>query len=299
MRYVMMRWQVALPWLILVAMMAAPAAAQTQDQARARKHFVLAQAHEKNGDYAEAAVQYVEAYKYFPSPEFFYNAGRAYELGGDAAKAVEHYERYIALDPNGRAVANARLSIEKLKPQIVAPPPEPRAPDTAPAPPETKPDTEAEPAGQTKEPAQEPTDVPSATGSTGVSEGSGASVTAVSVGATEGSGTLRIAGLSVAGVGLVAAAVGVKFALDASRLSDEIEGVDDQWTREDFAKFDEGERARTLSIAFTGIGVAALVAGGSLYLWGRSASTTEERRQTSMVPLISPDSAGFVVTRRF
>ena len=106
----MTRWQVALPWLILAATMAAPAAAQTQDQARARKHFVLAQAHEKNGDYAEAAVQYVEAYKYFPSPEFFYNAGRAYELGGDAAKAVEHYERYIALDPNGRAVANARVS---------------------------------------------------------------------------------------------------------------------------------------------------------------------------------------------
>lgn len=295
----MTRWHVALPCLILAVTLAAPATAQTQDQARARKHFVLAQAHEKNGDYAEAAAQYVDAYKYFASPEFFYNAGRAYELGGDAAKAVEHYERYISLDPNGRAVATARASIEKLKPQIVVPPPRPSEPEPAPAASETKPDTGAKPDEQTKEPDQELKNESSEAGGSGASEGAGTAVTASGPAAAEGSGTLRIAGLSTAGVGLVAIAVGVKFALDASSLSGQIEGVDDQWTREDLAKFDEGERARTLSIAFTGIGVAALVAGGSLYLWSRSGSGNEERSQTSMSPLITPDSAGFVVTGRF
>lgn len=293
----MTRWRVALPWLILVAMVTAPAAAQTQDQAQARKHFVLAQAHEKNGDFTKAAAEYVEAYKYFASPEFFYNAGRAYELGGDAARAVEHYERYVALDPDGRAAATARAAIARLKPQLPEQPASTR-PEVSAAKP-SEPDATERPAEERPEPKQESEVSPSTAGDTGGSgsELGDSAVTATSPVANKGSGSLRITGLSLAGVGLVAAAVGIKFASDASRLSGEIEGVSDQWTKQDLAKFDEGERARTLSIAFMGIGVAALVAGGSLYLWGRSAS--EELQQTSMTPLLSPGSAGFVVTHRF
>lgn len=294
----MTRWHVALSWLMLVALVAAPAAAQTQDQARARKHFVLAQAHEKNGDYAEAAAEYIEAYRHFSSPEFFYNAGRAYELGGDAAKAVEHYERYLALDPGGRAAANARASIEKLKPLIVVQPP-PRQPEPA-APEAAEPGATEKPAGEAGETPEAGPDASAAPGPDDTAaSGSGEAAVAAGPAPEQGSGTLRIAGLSLAGAGLLATVVGVKFAMDASSLSDEIEGVDGQWTRDDLAKFDEGERARTMSLVFTGVGVAAIVAGGSLYLWGRSSGTTEERRQTSMTPLLTPGSAGFVVTGRF
>ncbi|ACY13588.1 hypothetical protein [Haliangium ochraceum] len=305
-----MRLRAAFLVLCFLALNSSPILAQAQDKELARKHFVLAQAHEQNGDYAQAAVEYLEAYEYFASPEFFYNAGRAYELGGEAAKAVEHYERYMALDPNGRAVSAAQAAIAKLKPQIQAqePPPSERAAGTI-----QKPSPEAEQkAGG--EPGENTPDVEagveSATASgneTGSEAGgglptrseSGLEVTPAGRESSEGSRPLRITGLAVAGAGLLATAVGVKFALDASRLSNELESVDDKWTRDDLAKFDEGERARTLSLTFTGIGVAALVAGGSLYLWGRSAATAEERAQTAMQPLISADTIGFAVSRRF
>lgn len=305
-----MRWY-AIPLVFVIMGMAATSVeAQKQDETRAREHFIAAQAHEEQGAYEAAALEYLQAYEYFPSPEFFFNAGRAYELHGDPARAVEYYERYIALEPNGRAVDSARAAIVKLKPQVeaeqrLAEEPgvhastsETRTHDTTEAP-VAEPDQARDGADEQSEPVGET--VPNLEGGETDSPESRTAGNAMAVRAPrdEGSRSVRIAGMVAAGVGLVATAVGVKYAMDASRLSDEIENVQDQWTDQNLAKFDEGERARTMSITLTGIGIAALLAGGGLYFWGRGDGSADAPERTSLLPVISPNGTGFVVTRRF
>jgi hypothetical protein len=117
--------------------------------------------------------------------------------------------------------------------------------------------------------------------------------------------TLRIAGIASAGVGVIALAAGVKFGLDASRLSDELdeEGQrlaesDEPWTDELLAKQDEGESARTKMIVFTAAGAVAIAAGAGLYILGSSKESGGEAA-LAITPVLGPDAAGWAAVGRF
>ena len=136
-------------------------------------------------------------------------------------------------------------------------------------------------------------------------EPSGMGEEKVSSGGASGRG-LRIAGLSAAGVGLLSIAIGVKFGLDARSLESELDDEGDRlndaglpWTEAFLDKQAEGDSAEKKFIIFTAVGGAAIVAGGVLYVLGRSAANDESERAVAITPTLGPDSAGWAISGSF
>jgi tetratricopeptide (TPR) repeat protein len=53
-----------------------------------------------------------------PSPALIYHLAQAYRLKGDRAKALEHYERYLEIAPDGAAASACHAQIEKLRDDV-------------------------------------------------------------------------------------------------------------------------------------------------------------------------------------
>lgn len=53
-----------------------------------------------------------------PTPELVYHVAQAYRLKGDRARALEHYERYLEVAPDGAAANACRAQIEKLRDDV-------------------------------------------------------------------------------------------------------------------------------------------------------------------------------------
>ncbi len=77
----------------------------------------------------DAANAFIEAYSQKPLPIFLHNAAAAYHKGGDNAKAIEYYQRYLNAEPNASDADRVRKAIDKLhqaggtqliKPQVSA-----------------------------------------------------------------------------------------------------------------------------------------------------------------------------------
>jgi tetratricopeptide (TPR) repeat protein len=292
---------------VMIWLVAAPVGAQDNTKEQARKHFIAAQALEEAGNYEAAAAEYLNAYKYFPEPEFFYNAGRAYELHGDYQRAVTNYQKYIVSAPDGRAADVARSAVSRLKPKLEASHKAQAENDTTDEGEESEQaltdDQEKEtPEGTTPEGNGSPGGVTSGESTSGqelVDEGVSISVTDDEQATRRSGRPLKFSGLAAAGVGLLTTAVGIKYAMDVGRLSNEIAGTRDQWTSEDLVKFDKGERASTRSFIFTGVGMAALVAGGALYYLGMRQDEGGTKERIGWAPSVSSRTVGVVVLRRF
>ena len=111
---------------------------------------------------------------------------------------------------------------------------------------------------------------------------------------------MRVAGLVTVGVGLLSLGLGVKFGLDAGSIASELEGVTDTWTQERLDRFDDGEAAARNMILFTGIGAAAIVAGGVMYMLGRSAGKSAAVDSgISVAPTFTPSTTGLAVMGSF
>jgi tetratricopeptide (TPR) repeat protein len=68
----------------------------------------------KAGRTQEAASAFIEAYSHKPLPQFLYNAGASYHKGGDNARAIEYYQRYLNAAPDAPDAAKVRTTIDKL-----------------------------------------------------------------------------------------------------------------------------------------------------------------------------------------
>src|SRR5688572_3171688 len=84
------------------------------------------------GRYADAAEAFGEAYAEEPDPKFVYAQAQAERLGGDCAHAIEHYDRFLALDPEAGAAEDARTNRERCRQELERrrppPPPDPPPP---------------------------------------------------------------------------------------------------------------------------------------------------------------------------
>lgn len=69
------------------------------------------------GKYEEAAQDFLKAYAAKPMPAFLYNAGMAYEKGGEPGKAADYYSRYLAGEPNAPDATEVRARIDRLRTQ--------------------------------------------------------------------------------------------------------------------------------------------------------------------------------------
>ena len=94
--------------------------------------------------------------------------------------------------------------------------------------------------------------------------------------------------------------VGVKFGLDAKSISDCLSnypnGCDQnfpsQWTDEALALQSEGESAELNMLVFSGVGAAAILVGGLLYLSGKGETRSRRRRRVQIVPTVGTQAVG-------
>lgn len=244
----------------------APAPAPTSDQADARAHFERGKELHAKRMFREAAAEYLAAFEKYPAPAFLYNVGQVYRLAGDRKKALEHYKRYLELEPDGEGSADARAFIAELEAQLaaeaksgrrVAPPAQiPDDPDDRPlAPDEARPPVSRDDDGS-------------------------------------GGGGYKIGAAIAGGIGLVTIAGAVYFGLEARAASDDLSTYEGEWTPAEEKRYDEGQQAeRLMNVSLIAAG-AAVVAGGVLLFLGVRADRIE-REQLAVAP--STDGFGAVV----
>ena len=219
----------------------APAAPPAEDKKeQARIHFQKAKELHEKKQYAEAAAEYLEAYRYMPAPAFIYNAGQVYRLGGEKEKAIEHYKKYLELEPNGEGAGDARQFIAELGAAIEA---------------------EASAKAKSGEPGGGPV----------VGEGGGGGGTSPPLrdtGENPGRG-LMLAGLVSGGISVAALGAAAVFALRAGSAESDLDGYSGTWTPDQEDRYAEGKSAeRNMTVSLV-VSAAALAAGGTMYFLGR------------------------------
>jgi hypothetical protein len=113
-------------WLTLCAslfLVSVPAEAQRARPSRqaieqARTRMEQGQAYFLQGRFAEAASEFDAAYGIHPFSAFLFNAGVAYETGGDLPHAVEYFVRYVAVETNASERAEVETRIAALRARI-------------------------------------------------------------------------------------------------------------------------------------------------------------------------------------
>ncbi len=230
---------------VLIA--AAPAALRAQpdapvsedEKAVAREHFQKAKELHEQKQYTAAAAEYLEAYKHMPAPAFIYNAGQVYRLGGEKEKAIEHYKRYLELEPSGEGADDARQFIAELSAAIEAE----KSQTGAPAPGGPALGGGSAPGGGTAPPERDTDERP-------------------------GRG-LMVAGMVSGGIGVAALAAAVVFAAKASSAESDLDGFHGTWTPEQRDRYASGETAERNMKVSLAVGAVGLAAGGVMFFLGR------------------------------
>jgi tetratricopeptide (TPR) repeat protein len=96
-------------------MMGLAAAKKPDPKAEGRAHFSQGRAFQDAGAYDDAIKEYQAAYQLTPLPLLLFNIAQSYRLKGDKRAAIEHYEKYLAADPEGPAGDEARDHVANLK----------------------------------------------------------------------------------------------------------------------------------------------------------------------------------------
>jgi tetratricopeptide (TPR) repeat protein len=242
--------------------------------ASAREHYARGKAAQDAGDFDVASEEYLEAYEAFPQPLLLYNVAQVKRLGGSSAEAIKYYEKYLAADPDGPGAVNSREIVAELREALA----QDKPPEQIKVPKEDEPDSLPiePPEPEITIPLLDPDPtVGGKKNSQGKSSGK----------------TLKIAGLSTAGFGLVALGAGAVFGLRAASKSDEVSSFEGVWSEEQNQLFDDGESAESLMIVSTSIGAAALVTGGLLYYMGLRKETHSEQVHVG----VTGDSVSFFV----
>jgi len=252
----------------------APPAEDAKEQARV--HFQKAKELHEKKQYAEAAAEYLEAYRYMPAPAFIYNAGQVYRLGGEKEKAVEHYKKYLELEPKGEGAEDARQFIAELSAAIEA----------------------------NKAAASSGAGDPDGTsamggGGGGGGDGGGGGAPPVRDAAERPGRGLMLAGMVSGGIGVAAMGAAVVFALRARSAESDLDGYQGVWTPDQQDRYATGESAERNMTVSVVIGVAALGAGGAMYFLGRRKAKRAEAARPSLGAAAGGDAALFWVTGSF
>ena len=82
----------------------------------ARRRYAQGSEYYRRGRYAEAVAEFSEAYSLWPNPVILYALGQAYEGQSDANRAIETYQRFLEVAPEGDLRRqDAELHIEALR----------------------------------------------------------------------------------------------------------------------------------------------------------------------------------------
>jgi len=223
--------------------------------------------------YDAALALWQRSYELSQLPGLLFNLAQAYRLrseGGDCARAVESYRKFVLLDPGSPRRAIAESWIRELE-ECAKPAP-----------------SDDQPAAQKPRPTDSETGSPRRGGA-----GTGAEAGAVQSRAPGGGAPERVAGLIVGSGGAAAALVGVYFGDRARRLGDEVSRACAQgcvWTSI-ASKDAEGRAAERRQWILYGVGAGGLLVGAALYYLGA-------REPTPTVAVAPRDGGGLLVWSR-
>ncbi|MFO0682632.1 MAG: tetratricopeptide repeat protein [Sandaracinus sp.] len=105
----------ALALAFAVSGWSASARAQESDDDAARRHFRLGQAHYENGEFAEAATEFDEAYRLSQRPQLLYNVYVAYRDSGDMPHAAHALRLYLDLVPDAENASQLRARLTAME----------------------------------------------------------------------------------------------------------------------------------------------------------------------------------------
>jgi tetratricopeptide (TPR) repeat protein len=269
-------------WLVLVVIAALCGVAAGDkippaQMKKAKEAFNRASLLYEAARYDAAIAAYEEAYAAAPLPAFLFNLGQAHRLKGDKRKAVDYYQRYLALEPGGEGAVEAQSHLAVLGREVAAE-------DAA---------AREKAAAAERERAVEEARRKEREAARAEMEARPVAPPPADAAPAGGGRGLKIAGLATGGAGLVLTGVGIYFGLKASALSDDAEAL----TEWDPSVVDDGEAANRNLLIFVGVGAAAVVTGGVLYYLGMRADAAAER--VSLAPLLLPEGGGVVVRAWF
>jgi tetratricopeptide (TPR) repeat protein len=101
--------------LVLLGAVVAPAHAMTEDEERAKAHFLAGQSYYEQASYGDALKEFGEAYRISKKPALLYNLARCHEALDHYADAVAMLERYLQEDPDASDRDAIQSRIEHLK----------------------------------------------------------------------------------------------------------------------------------------------------------------------------------------
>ncbi len=255
-----------------------------QRKTMAQAHYKRAIAYENLDEWNKAVFEYSKAHELYPDPEFFYLIAEVYVRAGDDERALEYYGKYLRDDPTGRMVDEARPKMENLRAKVraarakkrkeAANKHHDRATKNKPRKQPTKNEVRKRPTNNKVR--KRPTNKESSTSTSRPGR------------------SQRIAGLAVGIGSIVALGLGLKFGLDAKSAQND---VNREWNQD---RFDEGKTAERNMFIFSGVGAAALIAGGVVYYLGVKAGRRgANESRVSVVPRVGPSGAGIQMHLRF
>lgn len=109
-------WAWAWAWLLATP---APVLADSEEALQAAKaRYEQGERSFAAGRFLEAAAEFEAAYKLSPRSDLLYDAGHAYDKGGDTARAVELYERYLLAGDGLPEEAAVKARLLELAPKV-------------------------------------------------------------------------------------------------------------------------------------------------------------------------------------
>jgi hypothetical protein len=133
----------------VVCALVAPAGAMTEEEERAKAHFLAGQSYYDQASYTDALREFNEAYRISKKPALLYNIARCFEALEKYSDAVAMLERYLQEDPETsdraavetrianlkerKAAAEARIAKRPTGPPEIVAKPAPVAPPAAPS----------------------------------------------------------------------------------------------------------------------------------------------------------------------
>ena len=119
-RYAWLVLAAALVWSTTCNLEVAHAQRTRSSLEQARTRMEQGQAYFLQGRFGESAAEFEAAFGIQPFPAFLYNAGLAYENGGELGRAAEFYVRFVGVETNEAQRAEAQTRIEGLRIRIEA-----------------------------------------------------------------------------------------------------------------------------------------------------------------------------------
>lgn len=236
-----------------------------KEMRRAKSLFERAEAAAAEKNFLLAAQNYLEAYKLFPSADFLFNAAKMFRLAEEPESARRYFQRYLSIDPTGRGADQARTALEEL-PLSVQGRLEPEN-NSASEPPVSIPPVALPPSPRTE-------------------------VVSTHKKNSEPR-TLALPAIISTSSGAILVGVGIYFALRSRQISDEVStSIYDPDLEQ------RGKNASRNAYIFSGLGAAALIGGGVLYVVGTPTSRQSDDT-ISIVPTVQGDIIGAVAIGQF